>query len=48
MRCPVCGGKTRQVDAIYPFKGKYSLKKRRHECLHCGYRFNTYQEVEER
>lgn len=46
MKCPACGGETRVVDSEYPYNDQISIKKRRHECLHCGRRFNSFQEYE--
>lgn len=47
MKCPVCGGKTRVIDSEYPYQGDSALKKRRHVCLNCGRRFNSYQGYEQ-
>src|SRR6266487_2134972 len=45
MRCPKCG---RQDDKVIDSRGSRegaSIRRRR-ECLGCGYRFTTYEEVE--
>ena len=48
MRCPKCGGKTKVFDVQYPYQGSYELRKRRHECLKCKYRFNTFQQYSDK
>ena len=44
MKCYQCGNKTKVVDIEYPYQGDTGIKKRRHECLDCGRRFNSFQE----
>ena len=39
MNCTKCGGKTKVVDSRAVPNGM----RRRHECLSCGYRFNTIE-----
>jgi len=46
MKCPICGANAKQVDSEYPYQGTYELRKRRHQCYECGFRFNTYQNYE--
>ncbi len=45
MNCPSCQqGDTRVVDSRHTQDGR--AIRRRRECLHCGYRFTTYEYVE--
>jgi transcriptional regulator NrdR family protein len=46
VKCPHCEGKTRVIDIKYPYEGSWDIKKRRHACLDCGARFNSYQEID--
>ena len=40
MTCPKCEKKTKVVDSRETISGGVW---RRRECLHCGYRFNTFE-----
>lgn len=45
MRCPKCGGSNdRVIDSRASREG--STIRRRRECLGCGHRFTTYEEIE--
>src|SRR5437016_12497543 len=45
MRCPKCGG---QDDKVIDSRGSRegATIRRRRECISCGHRFTTYEEVE--
>jgi len=43
VKCPACGGRLRVVD-VRPRSG--SLIKRRRECMKCGMRRNTWEELD--
>ncbi|MEJ5173504.1 MAG: transcriptional regulator NrdR [Hydrogenothermaceae bacterium] len=46
MRCPKCGSLSDKVLETRQSKDG-SVIKRRRECLECGYRFTTYERIEE-
>jgi len=45
MRCPKCGSRDDKVIDSRQSRDSSSIRRRR-ECLNCGYRFTTYEEVE--
>src|SRR6059058_6130393 len=45
MRCPKCGGQDDKVIDSRASREGATIRRRR-ECLKCGYRFTTYEEVE--
>jgi len=45
MRCPKCGSRDDKVIDSRKSRDSSSIRRRR-ECLKCGYRFTTYEEVE--
>jgi transcriptional repressor NrdR len=45
MRCPKCGSRDDKVIDSRQSRDSSSIRRRR-ECLKCGYRFTTYEEVE--
>src|SRR6266704_5752722 len=45
MRCPKCGSRDDKVVDSRQSRDASSIRRRR-ECLSCGYRFTTYEEVE--
>ncbi len=45
MRCPKCGSRDDKVIDSRQSRDSSSIRRRR-ECLGCGYRFTTYEEVE--
>ncbi|PMP62581.1 MAG: transcriptional regulator NrdR [Sulfurihydrogenibium sp.] len=46
MRCPKCGSlEDKVIDSRQSKEGR--VIKRRRECLNCGYRFTTYERIEE-
>src|SRR5437764_15341206 len=45
MRCPKCGGQDDKVIDSRASREGATIRRRR-ECLGCGYRFTTYEEVE--
>ncbi|MCC6485639.1 MAG: transcriptional regulator NrdR [Armatimonadetes bacterium] len=47
MKCPYCGHQEDRVLDSRSTKEGESIKRRR-ECLECGARFNTFEEIEER
>lgn len=47
MKCPFCGHDEDRVLDSRSAKDGEAIKRRR-ECLECGGRFNTYEEIEER
>lgn len=47
MKCPFCGHQEDRVLDSRSTRDGESIKRRR-ECLECGARFNTYEEIEER
>ena len=46
MKCPYCGHLEDKVVDSRPAKDNESVRRRR-ECLQCGRRFTTYEEIEE-
>ena len=44
MRCPECGDEESKVIDSRPTENKV---RRRRECIRCGYRFTTYEIIEE-
>ncbi|HOO45417.1 MAG TPA: transcriptional regulator NrdR [Deltaproteobacteria bacterium] len=46
MRCPRCSGLEDKVTQSRISRDGSSIRRRR-ECAHCGYRFTTYEKVEE-
>lgn len=47
MECPSCGNAESKVIDSRPYLNNHEIKRRR-ECLACGYRFSTYERIEER
>lgn len=47
MRCPKCGGQDDKVIDSRSSREGATIRRRR-ECLRCGHRFTTYEEVERR
>lgn len=47
MECPSCGYAESKVIDSRPYADNSEIKRRR-ECLSCGYRFSTYERLEER
>lgn len=47
MRCPHCGSLEDRVIESRPNAGGSSIRRRR-ECLHCAYRFTSYERIEEK
>jgi len=47
MKCPYCGHEEDRVLDSRPAKDGEAIKRRR-ECVSCGGRFNTFEEIEER
>ena len=47
MECPSCGFAESKVVDSRPYSDNKEIKRRR-ECLKCGYRFSTYERLEER
>ena len=47
MECPSCGYAESKVIDSRPYSDNHEIKRRR-ECLSCGYRFSTYERLEER
>ena len=47
MRCPVCGSEEDKVLETRTTENGMALRRRR-ECMKCGYRFTSYERVEER
>lgn len=47
MECPSCGYAESKVVDSRPYSNNREIKRRR-ECLKCGYRFSTYERLEER
>jgi transcriptional repressor NrdR len=45
MRCPKCGEQDDKVIDSRPWKDGAVIRRRR-ECVSCGYRFTTYEEIE--
>src|SRR5947207_15306579 len=45
MRCPKCGSRDDKVIDSRQSRDSSSIRRRR-QCLKCGYRFTTYEEVE--
>ena len=45
MRCPKCGSRDDKVIDSRQSRDSSSIRRRR-ECLGCGYRFTTYEEIE--
>src|SRR5215813_9944274 len=45
MRCPKCGSRDDKVIDSRQSRDSSSIRRRR-ECLKCGYRFTTYEEIE--
>jgi transcriptional repressor NrdR len=45
MRCPKCGSRDDKVIDSRQSRDSSSIR-RRHQCLKCGYRFTTYEEIE--
>ena len=45
MRCPKCGFREDKVIDSRPSRDGSSIRRRR-VCLHCGFRFTTYEEIE--
>ena len=45
MRCPKCGSREDKVVDSRQSRDSSSIRRRR-ECLRCGYRFTTYEEIE--
>jgi transcriptional repressor NrdR len=45
MRCPKCGSRDDKVIDSRQSRDSSSIRRRR-ECLTCGYRFTTYEEIE--
>jgi transcriptional repressor NrdR len=45
MRCPKCGSRDDKVIDSRQSRDSSSIRRRR-ECLHCEYRFTTYEEIE--
>jgi transcriptional repressor NrdR len=45
MRCPKCGSRDDKVIDSRQSRDSSSIRRRR-ECLACGYRFTTYEEIE--
>jgi transcriptional repressor NrdR len=45
MRCPKCGSREDKVIDSGQSRDSSSIRRRR-ECLSCGYRFTTYEEIE--
>lgn len=45
MRCPKCGSNQDKVIDSRPWKDGAVIRRRR-ECLSCGHRFTTYEEIE--
>lgn len=46
MRCPKCGCEESKVVDSRPAENNGSIRRRR-ECIHCGFRFTTYERREE-
>jgi len=44
MKCPICSDDTKVIDSRVASDG-LSIRRRR-ECLKCGFRFSTYEEIE--
>lgn len=47
MRCPNCGSIDDKVLESRPIASGISVRRRR-ECLNCGYRFTSYEHIEEK
>lgn len=47
MRCPACGNEEDKVVDSRSTRDNSAIRRRR-ECLACGYRFTTYESVEQR
>ncbi|HMA76210.1 MAG TPA: transcriptional regulator NrdR [Candidatus Krumholzibacteriaceae bacterium] len=47
MRCPACGNEEDKVVDSRSTRDNSAIRRRR-ECLSCGYRFTTYESVEQR
>src|SRR3982074_1410363 len=45
MRCPKCGSRDTKVPVPRQSRDSSSIRRRR-QCLSCGYRFTTYEEIE--
>src|SRR5438128_7305932 len=45
MRCPKCGSRDYKVIDSRQSRDSSSIRRRR-QCLSCGYRFTTYEEIE--
>jgi transcriptional repressor NrdR len=45
MRCPKCGSRDDKVIDSRQSRDSSSIRRRR-ECIRCGYRFTTYEEIE--
>src|SRR5205809_7618723 len=45
MRCPKCGSRDDKVIDSRQSRDSSSIRRRR-QCLSCGYRFTTYEEIE--
>src|SRR6266705_2431011 len=45
MRCPKCGSRDDKVIDSRQSRDSSSIRRRR-QCLKCGYRFTTYEEIE--
>ena len=45
MRCPKCGSRDDKVIVSRQSRDSSSIRRRR-QCLKCGYRFTTYEEIE--
>src|SRR5262245_12093173 len=45
MRCPKCGGRDDKVNDSRESREGETIRRRR-ECLHCGCRYTTYEEIE--
>jgi len=46
MKCPYCGSPDDQVLESRPAKEGYAIRRRR-QCVGCGRRYTTYEEIEE-
>lgn len=47
MRCPLCSNTQDKVIESRTLSGGDSIRRRR-ECLNCGYRFTSYEQIEEK
>lgn len=46
MKCPKCGCKESKVVDTRPTDDGFKIRRRR-ECIECGHRFTTYEQIEE-